>query len=274
MAALQQAGDRRESKFGVHSTEQDPQFGLVDVLHVTGPLATAESEREIRVRVGAFARIPPSIVAPVHRVDRDGDSLRIISAPVDGIRFSELLDQLARRKVTIADHGILDLISRAIASLAALHKCDPAVAHGAIAAEHLVLTGDGVVFTDAVFAGALGALQWPSERVWNTFRVALPNGGSFDQRSDVTQLAVVLLSIALRRPLRVDEYPRSAVTLVMHATETLAARSAVRMWLQQALQLHARAPFTSAVDAARGFVDLLVGAAGQRAANRVLRTSA
>jgi hypothetical protein len=272
--AASQAGDRRESKVGVHSMEHDPQFGLVDVLHVTGPLATAESEREIRVRVGAFARIPTSLVAPVHRVDRDGDVLRIISAPVEGIRVSELLDQLARRRVTLSDQGILDLIARAIASLAALHKCDPSVAHGAIASDHLVLTGDGIVFTEAVFGGALATLQWPSERVWNTFRVALPHGGCFDQRSDVTQLAAVILAIALRRPLRVDEYPRCAAPLVMHATETLAARSALRMWLQQALQLHARATFTSAVDAGRGFVDLLVGAAGQRAANRVLRTSA
>ena len=249
-------------------------MGVVDVLSVTGPLATAASEREIRVRVGAFAHIPASLVAPVHRVDRDGGSLRIVSAPVDGIRLSELLDQLARRKVTLSDQGILDLTARAIASLAALHKCEPAVVHGALAPEHVVLTGNGVVFTEAVFGGALMALDWPAERIWNTFRVALPSGATFDQRSDVTQLAAVLLAVALRRPLRIDEYPRAAASLVMQATEALAARSALRMWLQQALQLHARAPFTSAIDAARGFGDLLVGAAGQRAASRVLRTTA
>jgi hypothetical protein len=265
--------DSRETPFGVHTIEHDAQLGAVDIVRVADSLASQESEREIRVRVGATAHVPASLVAPIHRVEREGGALKIITAPVEGIRLSDLLDQLEARTVTISERGMLDLTSRSLVSLAALHTCEPAVAHGAIAPAHVVLTTRGVVFTDSVFGGSLSALQWSNDRLWNTFQVAVPKAAGFDQRTDVTQLAAVVLALALRRPLRADEYPGSTANLVIQATETLAARSALRMWLQQALQLHARAPFASAIEAARAFSDLLVGAAGQRAAGRVVRTT-
>jgi hypothetical protein len=67
-----------------------------------------------------------------------------------------------------------------------------------------------------------------------------------------------VLAVALRRPLRDDEYPRGAADLVVAATSDLSAvgASALRMWLQQALQLHPRSMFASAVEAERAFAAL------------------
>jgi hypothetical protein len=73
----------------------------------------------------------------------------------------------------------------------------------------------------------------------------------------VTQLGALVLAILLRRSLTPSEYPRSVGELVHAATERMnvshACRTALRIWLQQALQLQACAPFASAIDAERAY---------------------
>ena len=90
----------------------------------------------------------------------------------------------------------------------------------------------------------------------------------------------VVLAIALRRRLRDNEYPRCAADLVIAATADPAApgASALRMWLQQALQLHPRSMFASAIEAQRGFLEITsapgLGRTGGRALSALLQPSA
>jgi hypothetical protein len=104
-------------------------------------------------------------------------------------------------------------------------------------------------------------LRWNREQLWRAFHVALPASAGlprFDQRTDVTQLGGVVLAIALGRRLKSDEYPRFARELVIEATGDgrSSSMAALRAWLLQALQLHPRALFASAVEAERGLTEI------------------
>jgi hypothetical protein len=91
---------------------------------------------------------------------------------------------------------------------------------------------------------------------------ASANLARFDQQGDVTQMGALILAIILQRPLRAHEYPRGVSDLVVTATESstvvdsAGSASALRMWLQEALQIHPRLAFRSAVESQRSFVDI------------------
>jgi hypothetical protein len=114
-----------------------------------------------------------------------------------------------------------------------------------------------------VFGEGLEVLQRNREQLWKDFGLAMPAVASlarFDQNADVTQMGALILAIVLQRPLRVTEYPRGASDLVTLATDssmpgTPDSSVALRMWLQQALQIHPRLAFRSAVDAQRSFAE-------------------
>jgi hypothetical protein len=162
--------------------------------------------------------------------------------------------------------------------VAAIHGLPGGVAHGAINPSHILLAWDGTaVLTDAVFGPALEMLQRNREQLWREFGVALPASASlprFDQRADVTQLGAVVLAILLQRPLRGDEYPRGVGDLVMMATPDEGApyMSALRLWLQQALQLHPRVVYGSAVGAQFVFGEIVAEAGLKRAGAQALKT--
>ena len=190
--------------------------------------------------------------------------------------LSDLLLHLELTGEALSHAGVLGLAGSVLRALAALHQRGAGLAHGAVTPAHIVLTADGtVLLTDGVFGSALESLGWNREQLWRQFSLALPASANlprFDQRADVTQAAAVVLAIALRRPLTPDEYPRATVDLVTHATSDSAVpgASALRMWLLQALQLHPRAMFTSAVDAERAFADVIVASGARFAGARAL----
>ena len=138
---------------------------------------------------------------------------------------------------------------------------------------HVLLTNDGrIMLTDCVFGAALEVLQRNREVLWKEFGLAMPaaaNLARFDQQADVTQMGALILAVLLQRPLRAHEYPRGVSDLVVTATESSTApgspgsTSALRMWLQEALQIHPRLAFRSAVEAQRSFADI-GSAAGSR----------
>jgi hypothetical protein len=243
----------------------------VEVLTIAEPLAGEASEGAIRTRMAALTGLATTAVAPVYRLERSGGVLRLTASVPDGPRLSTILEQLQAGSISVNDDALQQLIARVIRALAAMHGAPGFMAHGALTPAHIVVTPRDVVLTDAVFGGALQTLAWNREQMWRTFRIALPPFASavrFDQRTDVCQLGAVALAIALRRPLGPDEYPRASAALVTAATERLPCGSALRMWLQQALQLHPRATFASAVEAGQAFADLLA-AAGRPAARRM-----
>ncbi len=259
----------RDRGLGIRSARRDDQLGRFDVLRATAPLADALAEGEIRARAAAFGEVPTSILAPVRRIERVDHAIEVETGPLDGVRVSTLLNQLARGTLAISDDAVVELIARVVRVVAALHAQGATFAHGAIAPQQVLLIKNGALLTDGVFGAALARLQWSRERSWKAFGIALPPSAGvqrFDQRSDVAQLGAVALAIALRRLLGEDEYPRDVTQLIALATERMARGPALQTWFEQAMQLHPRESFDSAVDADRAFMALLQPQADRRQA--------
>jgi hypothetical protein len=253
--------------------------GQVEVLALAPALAShAAAEPAIRARAERMAYIEAPAVAAVRRVERDAAGVRIVADAAAGVRLSDFLSQLEAHRESLSHAAMLELAGNVIRALAALHRLPHGFAHGAVTPAHIVLGSNGsAILTDGVFGAALESLEWNREKLWREFRVALPAAASlprFDQRADVTQLGAVVLAIALRRSLRDDEYPRCAADLVIAATSDAAApaMSAFRMWLQQALQLHSRSMFGSAVEADRAFTEIMAAPGLRRTGAKALST--
>lgn len=261
-----------EDGLGRREVVEQPGHERVEVLTVADPLTSDDSEYAIRSRVTSLAAVPATAIAPVHRLERRRGVLQITASLPDGARLSTILRQLEIGSILLTDDALLQLVGRVIRAVAAVHAAPGAIAHGALTPSHIIVTPRDVVLTDAVFGSAFQALAWNREQMWRTFRTALPptaNEIRFDQRTDVCQLGAIALALVLRRPLTTDEYPRAGATLVNIATDRLACGSAMRMWLQQALQLHPRATFASAVEASRAFAEMLAAATGRPAMRRM-----
>jgi hypothetical protein len=234
--------------------------------------ATDATLRSAVDRCAAAGRIP---LAKVHEVARDWQHLKIVSDAPSGVRLSELLEGLASGRERIEDAVAVAIAGAVIEAVAALHAADGSLAHGALTPAHVVFSeDDGCLLTDGIFARSLEALHLNREHMWRRFGVALPPSASthrFDQRCDVTQLGAIVLAIMLRRPLTAEEYPRGIADLVIAATPDSRGphASAVRMWLQQALQLHPRAVFGSAVGASQAFTEIIAFSGVRRTARRV-----
>lgn len=255
--------------------------GQLEVLALAPALAShAPAVPAIRARAERMADIHAPALAAVRRVERDAAGVRIVADKATGIRLSDFLATLETNGGVLTHTGMLELAASVVRAVAALHRLPSGLAHGAVTPAHIVLASDGsAVLTDSVFGAALESLEWNREKLWREFHVALPAAASlprFDQRADVTQMGAVVLAIALRRPLRENEYPRSTADLVIEATSDLTApaMSALRMWLQQTLQLHPRSAYPSAVEAERGFAEITSAAGSRRPTANPTKTAA
>jgi hypothetical protein len=264
--------DVRYDGFGFRRIDHDPRAGRVEVLEVASVLASPTSEQAIRTRAGRFTDGKATMLAPIHRIARSGLTLSVTSAAPEGVTLGDLLGALEFGTVSLSDEAILELASATIGAVAAMHEMPGSPAHGALSPAHVLLCRDGrVLLTGAIFADAMQALQLNREQLWRQFDFAMPPSASlprFDQRSDVTQLGALVLSMLLRRAMTASEYPKGIADLVTTAT---AGASGLRMWLQQALQLHAKATLGSAVDAARAFPAPLPDAKGRRPGAQALQ---
>jgi hypothetical protein len=257
----------REDGFGVRRLAVDPRLGLVERLELTKPLSSWGSEQAIRARAAHLASAFEAADGRVLRIERTGEALAIVSAVPDGIPLSDLLAALEFKTVTLGGEELLQLAGSVVDAMAGFHPHVAPRSHGALTPAHVVIQREGATtLTGAVFAEALQALERNREVLWREFGLALPASASlprFDQRGDVTQLGAIVLAIAIRRSLRRDEYPRGATDLVntVALSEDLAKNAGVRQWLQDTLQLHGRVVFSSAVDAAQVFSEVVPPAA-------------
>jgi hypothetical protein len=264
--------------FGARSIVNDPQHGRVERLDLIPALATPASEQAIRARAAHHNSLENNPLGRVLRITRSGDSLSILNAAPDGVPLSEVLAGLEFKTISLSGEELLELASSIVAALATMHQRIASIAHGALTPAHIVLRRDGsTVLTGAMFVDALQALQRSREHLWRDFGIALPTSAStprFDQRGDVTQLGAVVLAITQRRSLRRDEYPKSTQEMAMSVSVTdTAADSKLRAWLQDALQLHGRVTFASAVDASRAFLDVLPPPAERTLESLALQTT-
>lgn len=262
---------------GTRALGEHAVHGRVEILTVSTELAE-DPDVEAALRAGAVraaaSRLP--MLTSVHAIESDAEALRVVANAPAGIRLSDLLSEAEAGREELTDAAALDIATAIVQAVAAVHEVPGGLAHGAVSPAHIILTREGqCLLTDAIFGGALEALRQNRGSLWREFGVALPSSASvhrFDQRADVTQLGAVILALLLGRALHADEYPRAIGDLVVTATPTArgAAATALRMWLQQALQLHPRASFNSAVAARQAFSEILE-ASGVRRPRRQAR---
>jgi hypothetical protein len=266
---------------GIRKIESDGRTHT-EILELTPALATQPVvEQAIRGRASRYADLDIRSFAPVRRIERAGTTLSIVSEMPAGVRLSHLLAHLEATGEVVAESAMLELASLVINAVASLHAWPGGLAHGAINPAHVLLTNDGrIMLTDCVFGAGLEVLQRNREVLWKEFGLAMPAAASlarFDQQADVTQMGALILGIILQRPMRAHEYPRGVTDLVVTATESSSvpgapgSASALRMWLQEALQIHPRLAFRSAVEAQRAFADIGTTPGSRRAGAMALQ---
>ncbi len=273
-----------EDGLGVRRIETDSRDGsAVEVLEVTPAIANRPGfEAALRARAARFSDVTIDGLALARRIERTGSTLRVVADYVDGLRLPELLHEAVKGNIPLPQPAGLDLAWQIVHLVSQLHQL-PGLSHGSITPSHIVITRTGkAVLTDPVFGPALETLELNREQLWREFRIAMPSSATlprFDQRADVTQLGATVLALTMGRSLRQDEYPRAinevviAATLAARPGETGTSTSALRMWLQQALHLHPRAVFASAVDAEKGYAEVLGPAAVRRGGAAAFQTS-
>jgi PEGA domain len=235
----------------------------VEMLCLRSDLTAVPSfEFALRERVSHLAAFNHGCFAHVRSVDRLKDAastLALVSDATAGVRLSEILRFAEAADLTLDIDAALCLLRQLVPAVAMLHENMPDIAHGAIAAERLIVTsGARLIVVEHVLGSALEQLRFSQERYWRELRVAVPRSGGMprlDQRTDVTQLGVVALSLILGRRLQDEEGPSRLGDLVSSAWAVSARGgleplpAGLRSWLMCALQLDARHSFESAIDA-------------------------
>lgn len=246
-----------------HQVVDRPRNELFEILCLRPALTAVPSfEFALRERVSHLATFRQGCYARVRSVERlkaPTSSLALVSDATIGVRLSQLLAFAEREQVTLDIDAALCLLRQLVPAVAMLHEHAPDIAHGAIAAERVIVTPAArIVVVEHVLGSALGELKFSSDRYWKELRVALPSsssGAKFDHRSDVMQIAAIAVALILGRPLADDEVP-SRLGDVVASSWANSARggleplpAGLRSWLMRALQLDPKHRFESAVDA-------------------------
>ena len=250
---------------GVRTIGSDAFSGeLLEVLRLSSDLGTpGEIEPLVRERCAKFAEASLAGLAPIVRVERAFDGrLEVWSRLAEGFRLSAVLEWAEARGAAPSLDAALtigDRLLSALASLQSFEQVDGASGHGAIAIDQIVVSESGsLTLTDYACGTTLAALQWPRERLWRRFRIAMPpwaGQARFDHRVDVTQAAMVITSLLAGRVLKNGEYPGHLPVLVSEAVNRSCVdagaedRGRLAMWLTAATELESRIAFRSAAAA-------------------------
>ncbi len=249
--------------------------GPLEVLRVRPDFALVpDFETRLRLRFDRLAGFTHAGFAPARGIEHldNGEGLTVISSHVPGTRLSELFR-------STRPHGGMHPASARWAmreltgAMAALHREARDIAHGALGPDRIVITADRhLVITDYLFADALEHMKIPPERLWGELGVvAVDAPARLDQRSDVVQLALVVISLVIGRRVPPAEYPANLPRLLDEFSATASRRSADLMrplieWLEAALSPNG---FRSAVEAEEAMMEataLPTGSAPLRAA--------
>jgi serine/threonine protein kinase len=249
---------------GVRRRTTDPvRHEPIELLCLRGELTAVPSfEFALRERVShlaGFRRACFGAVRSVERLKNPPSQLVLVSDVSAGVRLCDLLTFAEKADVPLDIDAALCLLRQIVPAVAMLHEQVPEVAHGAIAAERIVVTPNArIMMVEYVLGAALSELQYTRERYWKELRVALPGASgpvAFNHRSDVAQLGAVALSLIVGRPLADDELA-SRLGEVVASSWAISSRggleplpAGLRAWLMRALQLDPRESFASANEA-------------------------
>jgi PEGA domain-containing protein len=206
-------------------------------------------------------------VRAVEHLDAGGD-LTLVSTYTPGKRLSEVF-RSPRARAGVHPAFAAWLIRDLTSALADLQRHGRGVIHGALTADRIVLTGDGrLMLTEHAIGGALVRLRLPAARLWDDFGLIAPEAHDgtalLDERSDVIQLAWIVLSVLLGRRITRAEHPY-ATELFDEFARTSGRRSpglvpSLRCWLERALRSDEHA-FKNASDAQVALRELGIHAA-------------
>jgi hypothetical protein len=165
---------------GVRRRTTDPvRHEPIELLCLRGELTAVPSfEFALRERVShlaGFRRACFGAVRSVERLKNPPSQLVLVSDVSAGVRLSDLLAFAEKADVPLDIDAALCLLRQIVPAVAMLHEQVPEVAHGAIAAERIVVTANArIMMVEYVLGAALSELQYTRERYWKELRVALP----------------------------------------------------------------------------------------------------
>jgi hypothetical protein len=232
----------------------------LELLRFKRMLAAAPGfEHALRARVERLRRFHHPSFSEIRSVQwlDGGGSLALVSNHVPGKRLSEILRDAQGPAFAMA------LIRQLTPALVLLQEQGDGVAHGALAADRIVVTPEGrLVVVEHVLGSALERLNFTAERLWADLRIAAAPSAQapkLDARTDVVQLALIAVTLLLGRPLRAAETPHHVSALLEQIAKTSGERAPaflpLRRWLERALQIDGRL-FESASDAQEALDDL------------------
>ena len=251
-----------EDGFGKRHHAVGPGGEPLEVLEFAEHFTAVPSfESALRERVNALVGFQNTCFARVRSVQRlgqNGSRLVVVSDRVPGARLSTVLAVAKQQLLPLEVNAALCLIRQLVPAMAALHDKMPAVGHGALAPERIIITPNArLVVVDHMLGAAVERLGYSHDRYWKELRLPLPTAAqpTFDFRADVMQIGMVALALILGRPLDSDDYPDQVAALAEGAWGLTATGGVeplppeLRTWLSRMLQLDPRHSFVTAVDA-------------------------
>ena len=216
-------------------------------------------ERSLRDRLERIAAMDDERIAKPRSIERGHDgALIVLSEFVPGSRLSELLDATAQQGTVPGLDVALGYLLDVLPALCGLHA-GAGFAHGAITPGRTVLTPAGqVVLLDGIFGEALSRLQYNRQHLWNEFGIAIgPASGPprFDASCDISQTALCAVMLMIGRPIAEYEYPDVIPSMLVEVVDVAQIRgtsdfaTGLQHFLQRALPLPGRRPYTAADDA-------------------------
>jgi len=254
----------------------------LEALRLRRELLVDAFEQVLRARVDALKSFDDPSFARVHRVDRLAsapDDLVVLSERPDGVRLSTLLTRTERGELDITPRVAVAVLRQLVPAMMRYHRHSPGVAHGALAPERIILAPNGQLWImDSMLGPALEPLGLSRSQWWRTYRIAVPPTAGhvrFDERTDVTQLGVIALSILLRRCLLTEEYPDQTLPLMNEALDRWARSDRlvppeIANWVNCALQLDPRRAFARTSDAYAALTKTSAWSISEESAARVL----
>jgi serine/threonine protein kinase len=224
--------------------------------------ASAVVEAALRDRANRLADFHSEHFGRVRGVERAGNAVprvMVVSDHVPGVRLSKILAAAEAYMLPVEMHAALCLLRQLVHAVAVLHDKAPDVCHGAIGPERIMVTPNArLVLVEYVLGSAIEQLRYSNKQYWRSLQVPLPKTFGMphlDRRTDVTQVGATALALILGRPLADEEYPAQISDLIANAL-ALSPDGALeplplpfKVWLQRALQIDSKTPFSSAPEA-------------------------
>jgi hypothetical protein len=237
----------------------------LELLRIRGDLAVSPGfEAALRLRVSELEGLRHPALARVRSVtilDDPSPALALVSELADGQQLTTLLLAFEQAGVRPDVSAAVWLLRRVLPALAALHDCGPAVSHGMLTPNRIVLApGGGLVVTEIALGAALATLGRVPDEAWREFGVAhrAGDGGRWAHRTnDIAQVAYLAAAILLGRPLRLADLA-SGPALIDDACGALPSAGRLQPWLRRAIGPDG-VPFESATDALAALEDMMRG---------------